>query len=323
MAEEIQGNNPPPGETDLDQAAKGWEKELTLESGEELPTDEDNQLTQEEPDEEELETGSEEDEAEEYDTDEEEEPEEEVYEVKSDGKTHQVTLQELKDSFSKGQNYTRKSQVLAEDRSAMEEKEAEISQLREQALEALEFARQQQPQMPERTEEYWTNLKETDPVQFLIERDSVRDAQMQNQMVTQQMQELNSQKEAERTKNLENYIEGQRDELLKLVPEWKDSKLANTEKKLIMEYGKSIGFTQDELDQAYDSRAVATMRKAALWDQLQQKKGKLKPVQRQSMRAGSKSGDPGKIKAGKATERLRKTGRVEDAASVFYNIIRS
>ena len=116
MAEEIQDNNPLPGETDLDQAAKGWEKELTLESGEELPTDEDNQLTQEEPDEEEVEAGSEEDEAEEYDTDEEEEPEEEVYEVKSDGKTHQVTLQELKDSFSKGQNYTRKSQALAEDR---------------------------------------------------------------------------------------------------------------------------------------------------------------------------------------------------------------
>ena len=323
MAEEIQGNNPLPGETDLDQAAKGWEKELTLESGEELPTDEDNQLTQEEPDEEEVEAGSEEDEAEEYDTDEEEEPEEEVYEVKSDGKTHQVTLQELKDSFSKGQNYTRKSQVLAEDRSAIEGKEAEVSQLREQALQALEFARQQQPQMPERTEEYWTNLKETDPVQFLIERDAVRDAQMQGQLVDQQIYDLNAQKDAEKAENLEKYIEGQRDELLKLVPEWKDSKLANTEKKLIMEYGKSIGFSQEELDRAYDSRAVATMRKAALWDQLQQKKGKLKPVQRQSMKAGSKSGDPGRVKAGKAAERLRKSGRVEDAANVFYNIIRS
>jgi len=68
MAEEQQGNSSLP-ESDLDVAAKKWENELTLESGEELPTDEDNQLTQPEPEEEELEEGSEEEEAdEEYET---------------------------------------------------------------------------------------------------------------------------------------------------------------------------------------------------------------------------------------------------------------
>tara|TARA_Y100001951_G_C11282173_1_gene266150 strand:+ start:589 stop:1545 length:957 start_codon:yes stop_codon:yes gene_type:complete len=318
MAEEVQDNTSIL-ENDLDETAKEWEKELALESGEELPTDEDNQLTQKEPEEE---AGSEEDEAEEeYETEEEEE--EDVFEVKSDGKTHQVTLQELKDSFSKGQNYTRKSQTLAEERSALEETQAETRQAREQALQALEFARQQQPQVPERTEEYWTNLRESDPVQFLIERDAIRDSQVQNQMVDQQMMELNAQKEAERSENLGKYIDEQKVELLKLVPEWEDSKLADAEKKLVMEYGRKVGFTQEELDKAYDSRAVATMRKAALWDQLQAKKQGIKPVKRQSMKPGSKSGDPGKIKVGKAAERLKKSGRVEDAAAIFYNHIRS
>ena len=41
------------------------------------------------------------------------------------------------------------------------------------------------------------------------------------------------------------------------------------------------------------------------------------------MKPGSKSGDPGRIKQGKASERLKKSGRVEDAAGVFYNMIRS
>jgi len=44
MAEEQQDNSSFM-ESDLDVAAKKWENELTLESGEELPTDEDNQLT--------------------------------------------------------------------------------------------------------------------------------------------------------------------------------------------------------------------------------------------------------------------------------------
>jgi hypothetical protein len=311
-------------ESDLDVAAKKWEKELTSESGEELPTDEDNQLTQPEPEEEELEEGSEEEEAdEEYEAEEEEEPEEELHEVKFDGQTHQVTLQDLKDSFSKGQNYTRKSQALADDRGKLDDAKAEASKLREQAVQALEFAKQQQPQTPEQTDEYWANLRESDPVQYLVERDGLRDVQTKNAERAYQLEQLQKQQDAERGENLNQFIEEQKVELLKLVPEWKDSKLANAEKKLVMEYGKSIGFSKQELDQAYDSRAVATMRKAALWDQMQEKKHGIKPVRRQSMKPGSKSGDPGKIKQGKAAERLKKSGRVEDAAGVFYNIIRS
>jgi hypothetical protein len=318
MAEEQQDNSSLP-ESDLDVAAKKWEKELTSESGEELPTDEDNQLTQPEPEEEELEEGSEEEEAdEEYEAEEEEEPEEELHEVKFDGQTHQVTLQDLKDSFSKGQNYTRKSQALADDRGKLDDAKAEASKLREQAVQALEFAKQQQPQTPEQTDEYWANLRESDPVQYLVERDGLRDVQTKNAERAYQLEQLQKQQDAERGENLNQFIEEQKVELLKLVPEWKDSKL-----KLVMEYGKSIGFSKQELDQAYDSRAVATMRKAALWDQMQEKKHGIKPVRRQSMKPGSKSGDPGKIKQGKAAERLKKSGRVEDAAGVFYNIIRS
>jgi chromosome segregation ATPase len=322
MAEEQQDNSSLP-ESDLDVAAKKWENELTLESGEELPTDEDNQLTQPEPEEEELEEGSEEEEADEEYEAEEEEEDEELHEVKSDGQTHRVSLQDLKDSFSKGQNYTRKSQALAEESRELVDAKAEASKLREQAVQALEFAQQQQPQTPEQTDEYWANLRESDPVQYLVERDGLRDVQTKNAERAYQLEKLQGQQDAERGENLNQFIEEQKVELLKLVPEWKDSKLANAEKKLVMEYGKSIGFTKQELDQAYDSRAVATMRKAALWDQLQTKKGGIKPVRRQSMKPGSKSGDPGRIKQGKAAERLKQSGRVEDAAGVFYNIIRS
>jgi len=314
-------------ESDLDIAAKQWEKELTSEDGEELPEDEDNQLTQDEPEEEEefLDDGSEEEEAEdeEYETDEEEEPEDDVFEVKSDGKTHQVTLQELKDSFSKGQNYTRKSQALATERSELENAQAEARQAREQAIQALEFAQQQQPQTPEQTDEYWANLKETDPVQFLVEREGLRDVQNKNAEKQHQLGLLKKEQERERSEQLGKYIEGEQEKLLDVIPEWKDSKLADKEKKLVVKFGLKQGFTQTELDQAYDSRAVATMRKAALWDQLQEKRKGIKPVKRTSMKPGSKSGDPRKVGKGKAMDKLRKSGRVEDAAGVFYNMIRS
>ena len=324
MAEE-QDNSSNQG-SDLEENAKQWEKELASESGEEeLPTDEDNQLTQDEESEEEEEPleDSEDEETEELEELEEEEPEEELFEVKYDGKTNKVSLQELKDSYSKGQNYTRKSQALAEERGKIENAQAELSQLREEALKALNFAKQQRPQSPERDNEYWNNLKETDPVQFLIERDAERDSLLQSQAIDQEMQRLELQKEAEQRENLKKHVDEQKAQLLEFIPEWKDSKLADKEKKLVVKFGLKQGFSQQELDTAYDSRAVATLRKAALWDQLQEKKKGIKPIKRSSMKPGSKSGDPTKIKTGKAMERLRKSGSIDDAAAVFYNHIRS
>ena len=53
MAEEQQQDNNPIEGSGLDETTKQWEKELASESGEEeLPTDEDNQLTQDESEEE-------------------------------------------------------------------------------------------------------------------------------------------------------------------------------------------------------------------------------------------------------------------------------
>jgi hypothetical protein len=246
-----------------------------------------------------------------------------LHEVKSDGQTHRVTLQDLKDSFSKGQNYTRKSQALADESRELVDAKAEASKQTEQAIPALEYAKQQQPQTPEQTDEYWVNLRESDPMEYLVQRDTLREAQTRNAERDYALEQLHEQQAAERDENLQKHIGSEKEKLLEIIPEWSDSKLANAEKKLITKFGLNAGYSQEELDRTFDSRAVSIMRKGALWDQLQEKKHGIKPVRRQSMKPGSKSGDPGRIKQGKASERLKKSGRVEDAAGVFYNMIRS
>lgn len=324
MAEElIEGNTPEIG-TELDVAANFWGKELALENGEELP-EEDNQLEPESESEEEVEleeADSEEVQEEEYEELEEEEPEEELFEVKSDGESKQVTLQELKDNWSKGQNYTQKSQGLSEERKAFDQELAESRQMREQAISILENA-QAQTQPEQHDDAYWQNLKDTDPMQWMIERDAMREAEMHTMKQQQQLEQLKYQKDAERQAELGKFVESQHGELKKLIPEWDNTEIADAEKKLVIEYGKKVGFTEDELDNAYDARAVATMRKAALYDQLTEKRKGLKPIKRKSMKAGSQSGEPGQLKAGKAAARLKKSGNIDDAAGVFFNMIRS
>jgi len=205
----------------------------------------------------------------------------------------------------------------------LEDAKAETSKRTERAIQALEYAQQQQPQLPEQTDEYWANIKESDPMEYLVQREALRDVQTKNAERAYQLEQLQAQQDAERDENLQRHIESENTKLHDVIPEWSDRKLAEAEKKLIMKFGLRSGYSQKELDRTFDSRAVSIMRKGALWDQMQEKKHGIKPVRRQSMKPGSKSGDPGRINAGKAAERLKKSGRVEDAAGVFYNMIRS
>jgi|TARA_R110000824_G_scaffold6922_3_gene31716 hypothetical protein len=322
MAEQeiIEGNSLIIG-SGLDDATTAWGNQLASENGEESLEEE----TEATPDEsEELELDSDESAEEEEDEDSEEvESNVQSFKVRSDGVDLDVTLDELISGYSRQSSFTKKSQSLAEDRKSFENEIAEAKQLRSQAIEALESAKTAQPQQAQKDSQYWSDLKDTDPMQFMLERDEMREAQMQDQMREQQVQQLRVQEDAEQQANLEKYIASQRDNLSELIPEWSDEKVADSERKLIVEYGKGIGFTDKELGEAYDSRAVATMRKAMLFDKLTQKRGTLKPSHRASMKAGSQSINPSNTKSRKASARLKKSGSVDDAAGVFYNMIRS
>ena len=322
MAEQeiVEGNSLQIG-SDLDDATSAWESELSSENGDE-PLEEQAEASTDES--EELELDSEDVQDEEED-DELEEVESNVqsFKVRSDGVDLDVTLDELISGYSRQSSFTKKSQSLAEDRKSFESEIAEARQLRSQAIEVLESAKTVQPQQAPKTPEYWQDLKDSDPMQFMLERDDMREAQMQGQMREQQISQLKSQEDQEHQANLEKYISSQRDQLSTLIPEWSDEKIASSERKAIVEYGKGVGFTDKELGEAYDSRAVATMRKAMLYDKLTQKRGTLKPNHRASMKAGSQSINPSSTSSKKASARLQKSGSVEDAQSVFYNMIRS
>jgi len=326
MAEQeiIEGNSLTIGSA-LDDATTAWGNELASENGEES-LEEETETTPDESEELELDSEDSEDVQDEEEVDEdldEVESDVQMFKVRADGEELNVSLDELISGYSRQSSFTKKSQSLAEDRKSFESEIAEARQLRSQAIEALESAKTAQPQVAQKDSQYWQDLKDSDPMQFMLERDELREAQMQDQMREQQISQLKAQENAEQQANLEKYISSQRDNLSTLIPEWSDEKVAKSERKAIVEYGKNIGFTDQELNEAYDSRAVATMRKAMLYDRLTQKRGTLKPSHRSSMKAGSQSINPSSTKSRKASARLQKSGSVDDAQAVFYNMIRS
>ena len=101
-----------------------------------------------------------------------------TYTVKVDGKDVEVTLDELRSGYSRQADYTRKSQVLAEQRQKADEELAATQQERQRYISQLEqFTDSADKKLDEFKSFDWTKLKEEDPTEYMIKRDQYRELQ--------------------------------------------------------------------------------------------------------------------------------------------------
>ena len=256
------------------------------------------------------------------DTEEQEQPQ--VFSVKVDGKEVEVTLDELQKGYSRTQDYTRKTQQIAE---ARKQTDAELSAVRAereqyaQLLSALEAQVQQvaQPNID------WDRLYQEDPIEWVRQREVMRDNQDKAAAIQSEQQRLNQLSQQEQAQFMQQKLQHEHEALLAAIPDWKDAKKAQAEKALLVEFGQKIGFTPDELKGVVDHRAVLMLRKAALYDQMMSKRGNIKPVVNNGPRP-AKPGAAGRVsnntEAVRAQQRVAKTGRVDDAANAIFQLLK-
>lgn len=256
------------------------------------------------------------------DTEEQEQPQ--VFSVKVDGKEVEVTLDELQKGYSRTQDYTRKTQQIAE---ARKQTDAELQAVRAereqyaQLLSALESQVQQaaQPNID------WDRLYQEDPIEWVRQREVMRDNQDRAAAIQSEQQRLNQLSQQEQAQFMQQKLQQEQEALLAAIPDWKDAKKAQAEKALLMEFGQKIGFTPSELKNVVDHRAVLMLRKAALYDQMMSKRGSIKPVTNNGPRP-AKPGAAGRVsnntEAVRAQQRVAKTGRVDDAANAILQLLK-
>jgi hypothetical protein len=256
------------------------------------------------------------------DTEEQEQPQ--VFSVKVDGKEVEVTLDELQKGYSRTQDYTRKTQQIAE---ARKQTDAELSAVRAereqyaQLLSALEAQVQQvaQPNID------WDRLYQEDPIEWVRQREVMRDNQDKAAAIQSEQQRLNQLSQQEQAQFMQQKLQHEHEALLAAIPDWKDAKKAQAEKALLVEFGQKVGFTPEELKGVVDHRAVLMLRKAALYDQMMSKRGNIKPVVNNGPRP-AKPGAAGRVsnntEAVRAQQRVAKTGRVDDAANAIFQLLK-
>jgi len=258
---------------------------------------------------------------------EEEEPEEQekpqTFTVRVDGKEVAVTLDELQKGYSRTQDYTRKTQQIAEVRKQVEQETQAVRAERGQYAQLL-GALQAQLQSSEPQVDL-DRLYQEDPIEWVRQKEVLRDRQEKAYAIQAEQQRLNQLMQQEQQQSIQQHLESQKDALLAALPEWKDPKKAKLEKAMLIESAKSAGFSDEDLKSVYDHRLVLLLRKAALFDQMVSKRQGIKPVVNNGPRP-AKPGAAGRVsttsEATRAKQRLAKTGRIDDAASAIELLLK-
>jgi len=256
--------------------------------------------------------------------DEQEEPQ--TFRVKAAGEEREVTLDELIKSYQLGTDYTKKSQAVAEERKVVEaERHAvqEAKALRDQYAQQLGIIEQMlnQPQEAEDLD----YLKETDPIGYAVKVAEMSQKEKQLAQVRAQRENLFQQQEYDRQQQMKQMVSAESEKLVAVLPEFADPSKGEVIRKDIRTYGKQVGFSDDELANVFDSRAVLTLYKAMQYDKLQSAKpGITKKVSEapKAIKPGvSKPRDSNTEETRKLKARAKSSGSVRDAASVFERFL--
>jgi len=258
----------------------------------------------------------------EEDTQEDEKPK--AFTVKIDGKEVEVTLDELQKGYSRTQDYTRKTQQVAEMRKQTEAELTAIRAEREQYAQLL-GALSEQVKAAAEPKIDWDRLYQEDPIEYVRQREVMRENREKAAAIQAEQQRLAEIAQQEQMQQFQAVKAKEAQALLEAVPSWKDPAKAKAEKAMLVEFGQKMGFTPQELGNIYDHRVVLALRKAALYDQMQAKRQGIKPVTNNGPKP-AKPGAAGRVSqmsdSVRAKQRLAKTGRVEDAASAIELLLK-
>ena len=296
-------------------------------------TQEAEEVEEEAPEEE----GQAEEETEESEQSEEEEAEEEVelvaeedlkYTIKVGGEEMEVDIDELKSGYQRQADYTRKSQALAEQRKGTEKIQSERMQLEQERQMYANGLQMLQEQQSAKLQDFdsvdWETLKQEDPYAYMIKKDEYRDAQERVSNAAQQQALIQQEQHTAAQQVRGQFVQQEYARLVAALPEWNDKD--STIKKDIQEYATSVGFRPEEINQLADHRSVLVIKKAMEFDKLTKKVAPKKKAVKKVPKV-QKAGR-GKSKEDTATEelkkkrtRLRKSGKQQDAASLFYDML--
>jgi hypothetical protein len=247
--------------------------------------------------------------------------EEPSYEVKVNGQTLNVTLDELLQGYQREADYTRGKQDLSLEKSrldqTLQQSQTEINQ-KLAKLNDLNNSAQSQLQAE------YANID----FEKLYEDDPVEASKLEHKMRkrAENLQRIQYETQQAQNVELQKFIQGEQSKVMSLVPEFNDPGKASKLKSDMKTYLTNVGYKDQEINTIYDSRQVLLIRDALAYDKIRRANPKVKKKVLNApkvMRSGTTKTNAEQVARlrNEKLNRLKKTGKVADAAKVFKDFL--
>lgn len=182
-------------------------------------------------------------------------PEPEKFTVKVDGKEIEVDRDELVRGYQRLSDYTRKTTAVAEERRAVEAESQRIAAERAHYSQQLEqLSTVLQSTLPPRPP---LEMADTDPIGYTQANARWEASAQQLQALFAERQRVQEQHQQHLAAQQQQQLQHAAQYLQELVPEWRDDKRAAKDKRALAEHLRTRGYSDAEIAQAADPRAVA------------------------------------------------------------------
>ena len=242
--------------------------------------------------------------------------------VTIDGKTETIPLKEALQGYQRYSDYTRKTQELATERQTIATQKTAIQEERQTYAVMLKALHDQlqsaQPEEPD-----WDEVYRSDPVGYARRRDEWRDKQDKIAAANFELSRIQTLQQQQQAEQLAQVVKQGREKMVELNPAWKDQTVWENDRQALVKYAREkAGYSNEEISQAYDPRAIVMMDKARRYDELMANKPKAVVAKGPKVAAAGPAPQAGvTAKLNSAQQRLAKSGRVQDAAKVFEQLI--
>jgi len=247
----------------------------------------------------------------------------ERYEVVVDGKPMEVSLKQALEGYIRTETFHQRMNKVNEASQTVMAEAQRVAQARDHYINQNAALEQEIltliPQQPNWDEEFTR-----DPKSAHMLRKQYEAVDQKLNTLRQQRAAAMQERAAEQARVTETYA---KDQFARFVMDNKIPDEASLRKEInsMRRTAMSHGFTEQEVATVYDSRMLSVLRKASKYDRLMAAKPRaVIPGKGRALTPGSapRIGNAGRRNIDEAQSRLAKSGRLDDAASVFEKIIR-
>jgi hypothetical protein len=186
--------------------------------------------------------------------------------IEVDGKTVELTPEQIAEVYKNGlrqADYTRKTMETAEQRKVADAEIAKATQERQEYQQKLQaYSAQIEGALNEQSQINWQDLIDNDPVEYLKQQHLYNQRQAALMQARNEQSRLAQVQQEYEVQAYQEYLKAQEQQLVENLPAWKDKEKASAEKAEIRKFMLEQGFNDQEISQVADFRHVLLLRDA-------------------------------------------------------------